>query len=161
MNYLKLLGACLSFCCCCATISAQQKTTLLNEPDHHRPRLFTDLPSRITVSAPELNKLLTDTAARDMSREVNVKFSDNKLSAFSGKIVSAVTKYENTIHSVVIRSSNYPGATLSLSSSVQPDGSIEYTGRIISFTHGDCFELKKINNEYIFVKKDFYEVVNE
>ncbi|HTD93585.1 MAG TPA: hypothetical protein VK644_07235 [Chitinophagaceae bacterium] len=160
MNYLKLLGTCLSFCFCCASVSAQQKTALLNEPDHNRPRLFTNLPSRITVSAPELDKLLTDTT-QEMGRDVNVKFSDTKLSAFSGKIVSAVTKYENTIHSVVIRSSNYPGATLSLSSSVQPDGTIEYSGRIISFTHGDCFELKKINNEYIFVKKDFYEVVNE
>lgn len=160
MNYLKLLGACLSFCFCYTTLCAQDKHPLLNERDLHRPKLFTALPERINVEVPQLDKLLGH-GLPEAGRAIDLPLAENMLSPFAGTIISSVSKYENTIHSVVIRCSNYPGATLTLSSSIQADGTVQYSGRIISFKNADCFELKKINNQYIFIKKDFYDLVNE
>jgi hypothetical protein len=68
---------------------------------------------------------------------------------------------ENNIHSVVIRSRNFNGATLTLSSSAQPNGTVKFTGRIISFQHGDLYELQNQNNQYILIKKNFYDLINE
>ena len=41
------------------------------------------------------------------------------------------------------------------------DGSVRYSGRIISFQHADAYEINLENNQYVFVKKGFYDLVNE
>jgi hypothetical protein len=61
----------------------------------------------------------------------------------------------------VIRSGNFNGATLTLSSSAQPDGAVKFTGRIISFKHGDAYELQNQNDQYILIKRNYYELINE
>jgi hypothetical protein len=61
----------------------------------------------------------------------------------------------------VIRSGNFNGATLTLSSSAQTNGAVRFTGRIISFQHGDVYELQNQNNQYILIKKNFYDLINE
>jgi hypothetical protein len=71
------------------------------------------------------------------------------------------SKYNNTLRSVVVRSTNFNGATLTLSSSTTTDGAATYTGRIISFQHGDLFVLQKENEEYYLVKKKYHELINE
>jgi hypothetical protein len=43
---------------------------------------------------------------------------------------------------VVIRSEVFNGARLTVSKITNPDGSIRYSGRIISFKHGDCMNWK-------------------
>ena len=158
MNYLKLPGIALLFILFCATAQAQQKSPL-NEPDLKRPRLFTTLPDKIAIDTAELKALLT--GEEETGKEVNLRFKDKRVSAFSGKIISAASKYQHSIRSVVIRSKNFNGATMSLSSTTNADGTVTYRGRIISFKHGDILELQKIDNEYFLVKKGFYELVNE
>lgn len=167
MNNLKLSGICLSFILFCFSAAAQdQKTKLpLNEPDYNKPRLFNDLPEKITVDIAELDNVLSGNEVA--GRSVDIKFADKKLAAFSGTVVSRSNKEQNksannnTVNSIVIRSTNFNGATLTLSSSTQTDGTVKYTGRIISFKHGDLYELEKINGQYTLVKKNFYELVNE
>ena len=81
------------------------------------------------------------------------------MSSFNGQVISRSD--DNTIHSVVIRSANFNGATLTLSSSAQPNGTVKFTGRIISFQHGDAYELQNQNDQYILIKKNFYDLMNE
>jgi len=155
MKYLQLPGLTLLLSIFCATASAQ-KNIPINEPDQNKPKLFTNLPDRIPVDISNLENLMMVGTGKDVS----LKLGDKDLQGFSGKVVSVTNKYNN-INSVVIRSSNFNGAILTLSSSTKPDGTVKFTGRIISFQHGDLYELQNQNNQYILIKKNFYDLINE
>src|SRR3990170_3689126 len=150
MNYLKLYGFSLSFIFCC-TISFAQDRVILRESDHHKPTLFTSLPDKIPVDISELKGLFSNTAAK--GKEVNVQFIDKKLPGFNGKIISATSKYNNTLRSVVVSSTRFNGATLTFSSSTTTDGTVRYSGRIVSFKHGDLFVLENQNDQYFWFSK--------
>jgi hypothetical protein len=158
MNYLKLSGPGLLFILCCATGFAQNRATI-NEPDYNKPILFANFPDKIPVTTDELKSLFSNDAAKGKDAAVN--FADKKLPGFNGKLVSIASKYNNSIRSVVIRSTHFNGATLTLSSSTTTDGAARYTGRIISFQHGDLFVLQKENDQYYLIKKKYHELINE
>ena len=65
------------------------------------------------------------------------------------------------MNSVVIRSTNYNGATLTISKTMNADETISYSGRIISFQSGDLFELQNKDGHLTLVKRNFYDLVNE
>lgn len=158
MNYLKLPGPGLLFLLCCASGFAQNRATI-HEPDTNKPALFAGFPDKIPVTIDELKTLFSNDAARGTAAVVS--FADKKLPGFNGKVVSVSSKYNNSIRSVVIRSTHFNGATLTLSSSTTTDGAASYTGRIISFQHGDLFVLQKENDQYYLIKKKYHELVNE
>jgi hypothetical protein len=158
MNYLKLSGPGLLFLICCATGFAQNRATI-NEPGNNKPALFANFPDKIPVTIDELKSLFSNDAAK--GKEAAISFADRKLPGFNGQLVSRASKYNNSIRSVVIRSTNFNGATLTLSSSTTTDGAARYTGRIISFQHGDLFVLQNENEQYFLIKKKFHEVINE
>jgi hypothetical protein len=155
MKNLQLPGFVLTLLFYCGIASAQ-KNIPINEPDQNKPKLFTNLPDRIPVDISNLENLMKV----ETGKEVSLKSRDNNLQGFSGKVASIVNKYNN-INSVVIRCSNFNGAILTLSSSTKSDGTVKFTGRIISFGHGDLYELQNENNQYILVKKNFYDLINE
>ena len=157
MNYLNLYGFCLTFILCC-TISFAQDTVLRREPDHNKPYLFSNFPDKIPVDIYELKNLFSNTSSNE--KEINVSFIDKKLSGFNGKIISATSKYNNTLRSVVVSSTRFNGATLTLSSTTT-DGTVRYSGRIVSFQHADLYVLQKEEEQYFFIKKKFHELVNE
>ena len=157
MNYLKLYGFSLSIIFC--TISFAQNRVVLREPDLKKPTLFTTLPDKIPVDISELKSLFSNTAAK--GKEVNVRFIDKKLPGFNGKIISATSKYNNTIRSVVVNSTRFNGATLTLSLSTTTDGTVRYSGRIVSFKHGDLYVLENQNDQYFLIKKKYHELINE
>ena len=157
MNYLKLYGFSLSIICC--TISFAQDRVVLREPDLKKPTLFTTLPDKIPVDVSELESLFSNTAAK--GKDVNVRFIDKKLPGFNGKIISATSKYNNTIRSVVVNSTRFNGATLTLSLSTTTDGTVRYSGRIVSFKHGDLYVLENQNDQYFLIKKKYHELINE
>jgi hypothetical protein len=165
MNYHKLLGLCLSVIFVCANSFAQnprgipykQPGITPKETDYNKPKLFTSLPDQILLD----KKILSDLFLAETGKEITLGFEDKTIPEFAGKLISVASKYENKLQSIVVRSSNFNGATLTLSSTTMADGTINYTGRIISFQHGDAFELQKKNDEYYFVKKNLYELVNE
>jgi hypothetical protein len=159
MKNLKLSGLCLLCILFCATASAQGKVPL-NEPDYNKPKMFGNLPDQIPVDLSELKNFINSSNAAPGS-EVKLRSINNKVAGFGGTIVSSASKFQNTMQSVVVRLDNFNGATLSLSSSVQPDGTVTYTGRIINFKSGDLYELQKINDQYFLIKKNYYELVNE
>ena len=158
MNYLNLYGFSLSFIFCCATGFAQNRATI-NEPDYNKPTLFTNFPDKIPVDSNELKSLFSHTATK--GKEVHVRFMDRKLPGFNGKIISATSKYNNTLHSVVVSSTRFNGATLTVSASTTTDGTVRYSGRIVSFQHGDLYVLQKEEEKYFLIKKKFHELVNE
>ncbi|MFI5132116.1 MAG: hypothetical protein ACHQFX_19080 [Chitinophagales bacterium] len=154
MKNLLLPGLCLLLLFTCASTSAQNKITV-NEPDQNKPKLFTNLPDKIPVNINELKNLVI----AENGKMVSLKLGQNSMSSFNGQVISRAD--DNTIHSVVIRSANFNGATLTLSSSAQPNGTVKFTGRIISFQHGDAYVLQNQNDQYILIKKNFYDIMNE
>jgi hypothetical protein len=154
MRNLQLQGTCLLLFFICATASAQNKIPV-NEPDLNKPKLFTSLPDKIPVDISTLQNLINT----ETGKNVSLRLGTNELNNFTGQVVSKAD--DNTIHSVVIRSGNFNGATLTLSSSAQTNGAVKFTGRIISFQHGDVYELQNQNNQYILIKKNFYDLINE
>lgn len=127
----------------------------VREPDMNRPSLFQNLPDKIACRINDLSALLES----EIGKNVSFSFAGNV--NFQGVVSSVATKFENTLQSVVIRSSNFPGAALSFSKLIKDDGSVSYVGRIISFQHGDAYEITMENGQYYFIKKGFYDLVNE
>ena len=158
MKYQKPAGLILALILFCAGLSAQDHAPI-NEPDMNKPRLFDHLPAEIPVAITELKGLLLTTPQQ--GKEVSLRMADQKLAPFAGKVISSASKYDNKLRSVVIKSAEFNGATLTLSSSTQPDGTVTFQGRIISFQHADLYELQLKNNQYYLVKKNFYDLVNE
>jgi len=154
MKHLKQGILCLLLICIYATVSAQ-KIVLPQEPDRKKPKLFRDIPDRVPVSASSFLPLLNMKTGEAGSIHLSDKL------VLNGTIVSTAVKYNNRIKSIVLKSSSYAGANLTITQITNTDGSISYRGRIVSFQHGDCFELKYEKGEYILVKKNFEDMVND
>src|SRR5207245_1616180 len=92
----------------CATAEAQDKKVPLNEPDRSKPRLFSDLPQKMNLDLKTVQPLL----AYNMGSTVNLQLSDHFL--FQGQVVSRSGSLSDSVISVVVRSSNRPGSTLTL-----------------------------------------------
>jgi hypothetical protein len=148
-----LLCACITAYSVCSF--AQSGTAPLNEPNPNKPLLFASLPDLINVDVNLFGQLLNTPIGSAVNIPVSAAFR------FQGQIVSSVSKYGNSIRSVVVRSVNYSGACLSLSRITDGDGMISYTGMIMSMVHGDLYELQNQNGQYSFVKKKFYDLINE
>jgi len=151
MRNLQVQGICLLFIFI-SVHSWAQHTVPINEPDLNKPRLFANLPDKIPVDVNSLLSLVNS----DMGRNVSLKLDQ---AIFTGQVISKAD--DHLIRSVTIRSGNFNGATLTLSSSVLSNGAVKYTGRIISFQHGDVYELQNQNDQYILTKKNFYDLINE
>ena len=147
--------------CVCITLYSlcsfgQSQELRANGPNGYKPKLFQSLPENISVNAANLNNLLNT----PVGHSVSINLSDNSQFQFEGEVVSASSQ-ENNIQTIVIRSTNYNGARLTLSKITNADGTILYSGRILSFQHGDLLELKNQAGHYILVKRKFNDLVNE
>ena len=121
----------------------------------NRPSLFQNLPEKINCRINDLSALLES----EIGRNISFVFTGNL--SFEGVISSVASKFDNTLQSIVVRSTNFPGAALSFSKIKKEDGTFSYVGRILSFQHGDAYEISQENGQYFFVKKGFYDLVNE
>lgn len=138
-------------------LKAQNQNPPLNEPDYNKPLLFRNLPDSIPVNITNLDRAVTFSQGEDVS----VNISDNVQFAFNGRVMSTASIDNNNILSVVIKSSVYDGAGLTISKIKDKSGSISYTGRIVSMKSGDLFELVNVNDNYVLVKRRFYDLINE
>ncbi|MGC4037155.1 MAG: hypothetical protein QM764_14445 [Chitinophagaceae bacterium] len=154
MKRLKSGILCLLVFSICAASHAQ-KLNLPTRSNAAKPKLFKDMPNRLPVASSKLSSLIT----LKKGQTASVSLADNF--TFKGSIVSAASKYNDAIQSIVIKSADYPDATFTISKIKLPDGTINYRGRIVSFTHGDCFELKSENGQYTLVKRNFEDMVND
>lgn len=153
-NYVKGI-LCFIVAFSCISIFAQ-KGFPVREPDMNRPRQFSNLPQQLNCNIAELESLLKN----ETGKTISLVISDNL--TFRGVISSMATNKESVeVQSVVVRSTNFPGSVLSFSKISLPDGSVRYTGRIISFQHADAYEINLENDQYVLTKKGFYDLVNE
>ena len=136
--------------------NAQDPTIPLNEPNYNKPRIFNTMPDRIEITPEKLNQLI----ATPNGQAANIAFNA-QAGEIDGDVISAVSKYNNTIQSVVIRCADFDGARLTLSKVNMPDGTTKYTGRIISIRHGDLYQLIQEDAGWVLVKKNFYDLINE
>ncbi len=147
-------------CTCMILISfcavAQDQKIPINNPDMNKPHLFDNLPAKISFNPETFIGL----GSKQKGSTISTNLSTDATVVFEGKLVSSSNDNGNT-QKIVIRSTNYPGATFSMSKVVKSDGTIIYTGRLLSFKHGDAFVLQKNNGQYELVKKNFYDLVNE
>jgi hypothetical protein len=146
-----------ALCLCLTLVATRSVTQPIREPDLNRPKLFQLLPDTISTDISRLVNLFTISVGHPVSIEI----SDIVSFIFHGDIISNTSKYDNRIQSIVVRSQNYPGAKLSFASATLDDGRVVYQGKIMSFTHGDLFDLREFGANYYFIKKGFYQVVNE
>ena len=146
--------------CICLTlfflcVHSNAQTPPVREPDMNRPSLFQNLPNKISCRINDLSALLE----LEIGKPVSLSLAENL--SFQGIVSSVASKFDNTLNSVVIRSTNFSGAALSFSRITKKDGTYSYVGRIMSFQHGDALEIGFENGQYYFVKKGFYDLVNE
>lgn len=158
MKNLRTIALCVSITLYSLCSSAQIAGSIpINEPDMNKPELFHGLPDNIPVNMPAVTGLF----GTSVDNQVSVSLSSNAPFQFEGKVVSSVSKYNNSIVSVVIRSSNYPGAVLALSKLTDANGNVSYTGRIVSKQHADLYEMQEIGGQFFLVKKNYYKLINE
>ena len=146
-----LLTVCISLATAAQALPTEKLP--LNEPDSTKPKLFADLPDRIDFSPNDLLNLLELQPGQSVNVTIGLGF------IFAGELVSKSN--DNHSSSVVIQSTNRPGARLVFTRIKGAGNSVKYLGRIISFKHGDCYEIVSENDHYYFKKKSIYEVISE
>lgn len=159
MKNLNVVVACICLSICSLTATAQNNDHApLNQQDRNKPQLFSSLPDRIPVSVEYINSLINSPEGRAVS--INTS-TDPTGSRIEGQVISAGKNYDNALQSVVIRSTNFNGANFTVSKYTDADGTVTYTGRILSMQHGDAYELKNESGNLVLVKRKFHSLVNE
>lgn len=154
MKNLRTIACCVSISILSLAASAQPNEIPLNEPDLKKPELFKQQPEKVAVDVLHISTLLNT----QVGEPILLNLPSFR---FEGTVIAAVSKYNNSIQSVVVRSTNYEGATLTVSRTSDENGNIMYTGRIISMKHGDLYQLKQEESGLALVKNKFYSVINE
>ena len=152
MKILSTAVLCGCIILCSLSVSAQNDVPI-NQPDLNKPKLFSDLPDRITFNPSQLVNLFNLQLGETATIPLTDSFS------LIGTVVS--TANNSNAVSVVIRSTKRPGARLTFTRVTNDDNTIKYIGRIMSLQHGDTYEIMAENNHYYFQKKSLYDLVNE
>lgn len=157
MKSLRTTVLCVSIALCSLGSYAQDKPAPVNEPDYNKPKLFDGLPASIRLNADDISGLFSTA----LGKAATLQLTDDSRFRFEGEVVSSANQPGNSTQSMVIRSTNYNGATFTISKTTAANGTVSYRGRIISFKHGDLFELQSQNGQYLLVKRNYYDLVNE
>lgn len=136
-------------------LSSFSQNPPVNEPDFKKPKIFADLPARMNLRTSELETFLSF----HVGQSVNTTLAGSLL--VQGTVVSVSDGRDNNVKSVVVRSTNKQGATLTFTRIKNDDGSFKYLGRMMSFQYGDALEISSENGQYFFQKKGLYDLVNE
>lgn len=142
--------------CACVLLSAHfvQAQNSNDVSTQDKPKLFNAIADNVAVDVDKLISLLKSDVGTDVSIAFGTSFQ------FQGQVVSTASNYEDRINSIVIRSTNFPGARLTFSK-IHDNGKTSYAGRILSMQHGDIFELQQRNGQYYFIKRNLHDIVNE
>ena len=155
MNILKASTFCVLFLLCIIRALGQEERELARPYDFNKPRMFRELPDRIDVKLRELDNIFD----LEMGKAVTLPFSSKF--TFHGTVVSRAEDPAANVKSVVVKLKEKAGASLSLSRFINEDNTISYTGRIVSFKHGDAYEIVFEKGCYYLLKKDLYDLYDE
>jgi hypothetical protein len=133
MNYrFKAMLLCITGCCLVNGLFSQSY-------------LFKAVPDSVICDEEEISKIFELASGST----ITINFSENF--RLKGTVKSSVQKY-TSLKSVIIESSNYQGAILSVSMKADDEESVLYSGRILSSKHDDGLELR-LNDEGIYYLK--------
>jgi hypothetical protein len=135
---------------------AQNQRIPINEPDYNRPKLFANLPDKMEVNAADLEMYFSGTVGQHTS----LQLPNDAGSRIEGDMISVSSRSAEGLQTVVIRSTNYNGARMTITRK-ETNGVVVYSGRVISFQHGDILELKNEQGHLYLVKRNFYDLINE
>lgn len=159
MKNLRIPVLCACITLCSFFSAAQTQKFIINEPDYNKPRQFDNLPEVILVSIDNLNSFVNSKPGVIINTPLS---KDAKTAPFEGRVISSVSKYEDRVQTVLIKSTNYNGATLYISKVKTEDGTIRYNGRLMTgFQNGDLYVLRQKESGFELVKKNYYDVINE
>lgn len=157
MKNLRTSVLCVCIALCSISATAQIQATHGKNPDFTKLLLFQNLPEKISVNVGNLNNILNTPVGKD----ININLSDKSQFQFEGQVVSVSAQEGDNVQSMVIRSTNYDGARFTLSRITNADGSVSYSGRILSFRYDDLLELKNQDGQFILVKRKYSDLINE
>jgi hypothetical protein len=132
-----------------------QQNDLIQEPDHNKPALFADVAAKFSVDVNALETLLEVPVGQNVNAFLTRNFS------LQGVVVSKSDPSDISVRSVVIRSTNRNGATMTFTKLRDENGATVFIGRIVSYKNRDAFELSKEGNGYVLVKKDLYDLLSK
>jgi hypothetical protein len=119
------------------------QTPAVNQAVAEKPLLFTSLPEKLECNLEEVDKLFM----AEIDQKLVIRLNDRM-------------QLDGIVAEKVRRSSNYPNALFTISRIIQ-DGTIRYTGRIISKDNGDVMVVVKENGKYYFTKSPQRLVMTE
>lgn len=80
-----------------------------------------------------------------------IEFGENKL--LEGKIINKISKYNNTLQTIVIQIPAYGNSILSISKRKEKDNTDVFIGHLFNNNFADGFQLKPgTNNQYELIK---------
>ncbi|HEY8388143.1 MAG TPA: hypothetical protein VIK74_06040 [Parasegetibacter sp.] len=128
-----------------ASAQINEDPSWIIKPREHSKTLFKTLKPRIEFRSDDINKALTGRVGEKSKLFISPEFT------FEGDITANVQK-STRLKTVLIKSTNFKGALLTLSQVIEDDGSITYTGRIIHPESEDAYVLVNENGKYYFEK---------
>lgn len=135
--------------------TSAQTTPPLNEPNYNKPKIFSDLPDKLSFRLTEAEALLKLSVGSDAKATIATNFP------LAGKVVSKSAAADGSVQSIVIKSNLRNGAFFSFSRIKNTDGSFSYRGRMLSRQAGDALEIVKEKDGYVLHKINYYDLLNE
>lgn len=154
----------LSLSACALSVSAQQQQKPFTQQpeqqlaanyDLNKPKLFKDLPDRINLRMNDFDHLFTYEVGKNVSLPLAPNF------VFQGVVISTAEDVAANVKSIVVKSLERGGATFALSRIINENNTITYRGRIMSFKHGDAYDVVSENGAYFLIKKGLYDLYDE
>ncbi len=136
-------------------VNADAQIHRSSKVDYEKPELFSDLPKKIELTIMALETFL------DLPSGHSVNMPLGRYVNLQGVIISKSDENDPNVKTVVIKSINRKGATVTFTRIRKEDGSFSYSGRMFSYNHSDAFEIKFENEQYVLIKKKSIDIINE
>ena len=157
MKILKTGAICVLACLCYMHAAAQQnqQPAVSEKSDYVKPRIFADLPQKLQLDVPMLEGMLNDEVGK------KVHFALGHGYQFQGVVVSKSDAWDKHTRTVVVKATNRQGVTFTFTRNTNADGTYSYLGRMLSFKHGDAFEITEESGKLLMVKKEQQDLFEE
>lgn len=156
MKILKTGALCVLTCLCYVHSGAQQQQpSFASESAYNKPKIFTELPNKVPLNRPTLESLLSDEVGK------KVAFTLGQGYQFQGIVVSKSDVADAHSKTVVVKATNRQGVTFTFTRLTNEDGTYSYAGRMLSFKHGDAFEITEDKGVLVLVKKELHDMFDE
>jgi hypothetical protein len=150
---MKPITCLLAFFLGASSFASAQKMAPQREPDYSKPKLFLSMPLIVPVVLQQLDSLLLQPEGKPVTLHLGAGYE------FQGQVVSRSNGFDKTLSSMVVRMTGPAALTLSLSRRTTDVGA-QYTGRLISYEHGDALELVADAGGYHFEKRGLYDLLS-